>query len=191
MAINDGALYGIKTIADLYDQQIPEGDNELILPRNENVAGLPVLRIAKQNGVSEEPLSRAIFDRIFKAVLEQSGYFGKATVHAIRRYLGKKVNERYTEVERSQHITQADPRVYGDSYVANTSSVDGKSAFLNEVAQHDHIDFFQSFAQFREEGLPTNLPAERETAVRKDPALLILEARVAQLIREAASSKGI
>ena len=45
-----------------------------------------------QNGVSEEPLPKKSLDRIFKAVLERSGYFGKATVHAIRRYLGKKVN---------------------------------------------------------------------------------------------------
>ena len=35
---------------------------------------------------------RKRFDRIIKSVLNVSGYFGSATVHAIRRYLGKKVN---------------------------------------------------------------------------------------------------
>ena len=45
-----------------------------------------------QQGVSEEPLSKKTFDRIIKSVLILSGYFGNATVHAIRRYLGKKVN---------------------------------------------------------------------------------------------------
>ena len=91
-----------------------------------------------QHGVSTEPLSKKTFDRIIKSVFKLSGYFGHATVHAIRRYLGKKVNgklpskiskkqnavllrksiiERYTEVERSQHITQTDTHVYGQSYV--------------------------------------------------------------------------
>ena len=34
---------------------------------------------------------------------------------------------RYTETERSQHITQNDPRVYGQSYVANTVREKGKA----------------------------------------------------------------
>ncbi len=85
---------------------------------------------------------------------------------------------RYTEVERSQHINQTDPRVYGQSYVANTSSVCGKSAFLDEVAQHDHVDYFQSFANFREKGLPTKLPAEKEDAIRRDSQFLKLESEV-------------
>ena len=42
--------------------------------------------------------------------------------------------ERYTETERSQHTTQNDPRVYGQSYVANTSSCDGRRTFLDEAA---------------------------------------------------------
>lgn len=46
-----------------------------------------------EEGVSEkDPLPKATFDRIFKSVLVRSGYFGKATVHAIRRFLGKKLN---------------------------------------------------------------------------------------------------
>lgn len=38
----------------------------------------------------------------------------------------------------------------GQSYVPSTSSVHGRSAFLNEPIQHDHIDYFQSFAKFRD-----------------------------------------
>lgn len=49
----------------------------------------------------------------------------QASIHSIRRQLGKKVDEIYTEVQRSQHSTQADPRIFGQAYVANTSSVDG------------------------------------------------------------------
>ena len=65
--------------------------------------------------------------------------------------------------------------------MANTSSVDGRSAFLNEPAQHDHIDYFQSFAKSREKGLPSRLPAEREDAIRRDPQLLGFKSKVHRL----------
>src|SRR5436190_3267695 len=86
--------------------------------------------------------------------------------------------ERYTETERSQHITQNDPRVYGESYVANTSSCDGRRAFLNEAAQHDHVEYFQGFSKFCEKGLPCYLPAEKETALEKDQQLIELRGRI-------------
>ena len=172
---------------------------------------LPILRnVTMRGGVSTTPLSKKTFSRIIKSVLTLSGYFGTATIHAIRRYLGKKINgkfpnknsdfklrlrainiEKYTEVERSQHITQTDTRVYGQSYVANTSSVDEKSVFLNEPAQHDHVNFFQSFAKFREKGLPTRLSARKEAAIRQDPQLIELENRIHRLYSENANSSVI
>ena len=194
---------------DLDDQQIPEGENELILRWNKSVVGLPIIRNATMSrGVTDEPLPKATFDGIFKKVLEQSGYFGNATIHAIRRCLGKMVDgkqfyircpeallinniERYTAVERSQHLTQMDPRIFGEKYVANTSSVDGKRAFLKEAAHHDHVEYFQSFAKFCEKGLPTSLPAERDATVKQDPQLLALKDRVFQLKAEAACSSDI
>jgi len=91
---------------------------------------------------------------------------------------------RYTAVELAQHINHNDPRIYGQSYGANTSAVCGKSAFLDEIAQHDHVDYFQSFAKFRENGLPTKLPAEKEDAIRRDPQLLELEFEVQRLKRQ-------
>jgi hypothetical protein len=95
---------------------------------------------------------------------------------------------RYTEVERSQHINQTDPRVYGQSYVTNTSSVDGRSAFLNEPAQHGHMDYFQSFAILLEKGPPSRLPARREFAIRRDSQLLEFETNVHRLKRRNASA---
>lgn len=94
---------------------------------------------------------------------------------------------RYTAVQRSQHITQQDERVYGRSYIANTSSCDGKAAFLNEKPQYDHVNFFQSFAKFHEQGLPTKLPAEREAAVRRSPQLVELQDRLLRLQHENAN----
>jgi len=142
--------------------------------------------------------------------MRTSGYFGSPTVHAIRRYLGKKLNgkfremtsgdresllmdylEKYTETERSQHITQNDPRVYGQSYVANTSSCDGRRVFLNEVVQHDHVEYFQGFGKFCEKGLPCALPAEKEAALEKDQQLIELDNKIKQLEIEGASAKDV
>jgi hypothetical protein len=93
MAIVDKAFFGINSVDELYDQQIPENEEELILRWNDSVLNLPIIRNAtKSEGVTDKPLPRATFDRIFKMVLQQSGYFGKVTIHAIRRYLGKKID---------------------------------------------------------------------------------------------------
>ena len=99
--------------------------------------------------------------------------------------------ERYTETERSQHITQNDPRVYGQSYVANTSSCDGRRAFLDEVAQHDHVEYFQGFSKFREKGLPWTLPAEKEAALERDQHLIELKNRLQQLKSEGEGDQDI
>jgi hypothetical protein len=54
--------------------------------------------------------------------------------------------ERYTETQRSQHLTQSDPRVFGE-YVANCSSVAGMRAFLDEEADHREVEYFQGLEQ--------------------------------------------
>src|SRR3954454_1512318 len=78
--------------------------------------------------------------------------------------------ERYTEIQRSQHLTQSDPRVFRE-YVANCSSVAGMSAFLDEKADHREVDYFQGLEQFREQGLPYQLPAAEREKLQSDSIL--------------------
>jgi hypothetical protein len=111
----------------------------------------------------------------------------------IRRYLGKQVSgrwppvpenapradavaDRYGEVVRSQHITQSDPGVFGASYVAQTSSVDGESAFLNQPADRSAIEYFQGLEPFR---LPASLPRAMRNGLRNDPLVIDQHARIA------------
>jgi hypothetical protein len=75
--------------------------------------------------------------------------------------------------------------------VANTSSVCGRSAALDEPAQHDHVDYFQSFAKFHESGLPSKLPAREEAAISQHPKILFLESEVHQLKGEHGSPSQI
>ena len=48
----------------------------------------------------------------------------------------------YTEVQRSQHITQADPRVFGAS-CGKLLLGGGLAAFLGEETDHRHVEYFQ------------------------------------------------
>ena len=96
MALADEALYGIQSAADLWDMNIPEGDTVLRLRWKDEVLQLPILRNAtKFHGLSDRPLAQSSFEGILKPVLSLSGYHGTATVHAIRRALGKKVNGKW------------------------------------------------------------------------------------------------
>lgn len=100
-AITDHAIWGINSFEDLWRLQILPGEDELILRWNDSAdsaEALPILRNATiQHGVTEEPLPKRIFDHILKSVLILLGYLGNATVYAIRRYLGKKVNSKWSQ----------------------------------------------------------------------------------------------
>ena len=88
------------------------------------------------------------------------------------------MDELYTEVQLSQQLTQADPYIFGQSYVTNTSSVDGRGAFLGEDVDQGHIDYFQSLEKFREPGPPCELPTHIEENLKGDPKLRELEVEV-------------
>ena len=87
----------------------------------------------------------------------------------------------HTEIERSQHLTQADPRVFGQYYLADCSSVSGMDVFLREKDDRRHIDFFQGLETQREEGLPGRLPAALEESLESDPGLCELADQVKKL----------
>lgn len=172
MAFVDKTLFGYATLADLRQQRIPAGQNELILRWEDEALDKPILRkCTLAGGVTDESMSRSAFNQIFQSTLRNAGYFCIASAHSIRRGIGKKVDQNYTEIERSQHLTQADPRIFSQVYVANTSSVDGHEAFLDEALNHNHIDYFQGLDRFRELGLPCELPVGLEKELKQDSKL--------------------
>ena len=185
LAIADHAISGVNTLDDLWQLRIPDGDDELPLRWNDSVMHLPILRNA-----TFEPLLKTTFDRIPESVLSHSGFFAPATV-IDASFADTGFLARYTEVERSQHVLQGDPRVWGQSYVANIFAVCGRSTALDEPAQHDCVDYFQSFAKFHESGLPSKLPAREVAAISQHPQFLAFEAEVHRLISEHGSPSKI
>jgi Protein of unknown function (DUF3435) len=179
MAIVDKALFGYKTLADLLTQEIPAGNNEVMLRFNESALEKPILRkCTMAHNVTDEPMPKSTFSDNFRTTLRNADYMCATSIHAIRRQLGKRIDELYTEVQRSQHLIQADPRILGQSYVANISLVHGQAAFLGEPTEHSHIDYFQSLERFRESRLPCELPAHIESQLKQDPTVQTLKEEV-------------
>ena len=179
VSMADQVLFRYDTFTDIQQQDIPAGQDELVLQFKDSVLDKPILRkCTKASSVTDEPMPKSVFSNIFHSTFRSAGYLCATLIHVIHQLLDKKVDKLYTDVQRSQHLTQADPRIFGQSYVANTSSADGMGAFLGEQVNHHHIDYFQSLERFREPGLPCELPAHVEESLKGDPQLQELEAEV-------------
>lgn len=182
LAFFDQAIFGYQTLNDLRQQRMPEGQNELTLRFREEVLDKYVLRqCTMAGGLSDQKMSQSAFTSILTSTMHNAGYSHNPGIHAIRRGLGKKVDEIYTEVQRSQHLTQSDPRVFGTNYVADMSSVDGQAAYLGKTPDHTHIDYFQSCEKYREPGMPCELPAEIRNNLKMSPGYLQYEQRLAEV----------
>ncbi|KAH6617437.1 hypothetical protein F5144DRAFT_586453, partial [Chaetomium tenue] len=176
MAIADGALFGISSPDDLWQQRIPDGDNETHLLWNDSASTLPIARRIENGKVSREPMTEKRFRTIFDAVIRGSDYVGiTPSVHQIRRETAGKLNKRYTAAERSQHILHFHPGIFDEFYAGNISSCDGAAAFLDEDPDHSVPEFFRGIGQFRERGVPTELPTALDAALKRNPEVLALE----------------
>jgi hypothetical protein len=93
MAIADKALYGIESLEDLLKIEIPAGQDELELFFKDSILNLPILRrYTKEKGTIEEIIPKSAFLRIFRAMIRKTGYFYGTSIHAVRRYVGKKID---------------------------------------------------------------------------------------------------
>lgn len=89
--------------------------------------------------------------------------------------------EHYSSAMVAQVLTQKDDNVYGRDYVAHCSSISTVDEALGEEEDTTHIDYFQSYAQFHETGLPCKLLAIHEESVEQDPELIQLKLRISGL----------
>ena len=91
---------------------------------------------------------------------------------------------RYTNVGLAQTLAQKDLKVFGRSYVAKCSSVDGIAAFLDVPADHRHVELFQRLSIFSESGQPCFSAAQEEAALEKNVEVLEQRALMARLETE-------
>ncbi|CAL5871597.1 uncharacterized protein PFLUO_LOCUS5850 [Penicillium psychrofluorescens] len=67
---------------------------------------------------------------------------------------------------------------FPEHYQAHCSSIDTVSAVLDEEDQSDHIEYFQSYVQFYERGLPGELPADIKESILKNQDMVEMRARM-------------
>jgi Protein of unknown function (DUF3435) len=93
MAIADDALFGYKSLEDVRAQEIPSGQDELVLRFKDSALERPILRkCRKAGGVTDDPMTTSSFTAIFKSTLTNAGYLCGPSIHAMRRQLGKSVD---------------------------------------------------------------------------------------------------
>ena len=93
LALAHGAIYGVNTVDDL--AQFDLSDGEILLRWKEEYLDKPVLRHATADGPQEKPLTNQKFSTCLRQILNAAGYLGElATVHCIRRALGKEVESK-------------------------------------------------------------------------------------------------
>lgn len=67
MAMADKALFGYETFVDLQEQEIPPGENELVLRFKKSMLDKPILRkCTKVSGVTDESMPRSAFSDILR-----------------------------------------------------------------------------------------------------------------------------
>ena len=95
MAVADDALFGYESLEDVRAQEIPSGQDELVLRFKDSALERPILRkCTKTGGVTDDPMPKSSFTTIFKSTLTNAGYLCGPSIHAIRRQLGKGVDSK-------------------------------------------------------------------------------------------------
>jgi len=105
MAIADGALFGYESLEDVRAQEIPSGQDELILRFKDSALERPILRkCTKTGGVTDDPMPKSSFTAIFKSTLTNTGYICGPSIHAMRRQLGKCVDSKLVPLVNTSYL---------------------------------------------------------------------------------------
>ena len=81
----------------------------------------------------------------------------------------------------AQVLMQEDDNVYSWDYVMHCSSISTVDEALGEEEDTIYINYFQSYTQFHETGLPCKLLVIHEESVEQDPELIQLKLHISGL----------
>lgn len=79
---------------DLPQSDLFKGEPEVPLHWKDEYLEKPISRNVTANGPQEVPLTKERFSEFLSHILNTAGYFECATIHGIRRGLGKKVEDK-------------------------------------------------------------------------------------------------
>jgi hypothetical protein len=73
--------------------EIPAGQDKIDLIFKNSILDLPILRkYIKGKGTTKEPIPKYAFTQILRVILKKVAHFVGATIHAIKRFLSKKID---------------------------------------------------------------------------------------------------
>ncbi|GMG35954.1 unnamed protein product [Aspergillus oryzae] len=81
LALADNALYGYSSLEEVFEQRIPEGQDELVLRWNEDAKNRCIVRKVTATGVSEDPLIKEMYAADFRKILANACYFKSKNVY--------------------------------------------------------------------------------------------------------------
>lgn len=85
LAITDKALFGFRSLDDLREQEIPPGQDELILRFNDNALDRLIFwRWALADGITMDKMPKLVFQDIFRRVTRKARYFYGGSMYSIR-----------------------------------------------------------------------------------------------------------
>ncbi|KAJ6105933.1 hypothetical protein N7512_009450 [Penicillium capsulatum] len=105
IALQHGALFGIRTVEDLAKYDLSSG-RPIELRWKDEYLEKPVLRNVTAEGPQDVPLHKERFCELLRGIVTTAGYSKAVTVHKIRKYLGSviEVSAVLGEGEQSNHI---------------------------------------------------------------------------------------
>ena len=102
LAFADGAFFGLDS-PEALERWDPDDNEPTRLLWKPHMVNQPILRmVTRSSGVSERPLVRATFCRLFRGIVCNAGYYEIITVHSLRRGLANRID--------SKSLASADPR---------------------------------------------------------------------------------
>ena len=83
--------------------------------------------------------------------------------------------------------------IYGESYIRHVLCVDTVNILADKEADFMHAEYFRSFCQYHEHGLPHNLPAEYQKQILLDLKVikLIIKIKKARAISNESKAKWL
>lgn len=102
-----------------------------------------------------------------------------------------KITGRHGSAPVSQIYAHRSAGTYPEHYQAHCSSIDTVGDVLGEEEETYHIEYFQGYEQFREVGLPRELPAGQKEDILGRPELVAMRDHIEQLLADKASSVDV
>ncbi|KAB5515368.1 hypothetical protein GE09DRAFT_1046046 [Coniochaeta sp. 2T2.1] len=183
--LSAGAFREYKTIEELFSVQPPEGETFWMLEWSDEVLDKPVFPAWSVDGPTDKAKNHNAWGNDVSKWAKRAFYILGLVIHAIRREILIKVNARMkanrpaldSGVSIGQVLkfaAQRNPKVLGNHYLSDLTTVDGTSCFLGMKLRTDLTEDFRTAKMKRNPDIGQSLPSNmREELQQRDEYVAI------------------